>query len=108
MILEVAVWAVDREPRYSYLQYGRRIQDGLNSPSKPLSSYFRRSAVEISVGVSTMASAVPALQPHSLGLCLLILSVLTFVNLPYINGKTVRGRVRVDCFSHNTEQTTSF
>jgi hypothetical protein len=65
-------------------------------------------AVEISVGVSAMASAFSELQPHSLGLYLLILSVLTLVNLPGINWKTVRGRVRVDCFSHNTEQTTPF
>jgi hypothetical protein len=65
-------------------------------------------AVEISVGVSTMASAFSELQPHSLGLYVLILSALTFVNLPDINGKTVRGRVRVDCFPHSTEQTTSF
>lgn len=73
MTLEVAVWAVDRKFRYSCLQYGRRIQDGLSLPLKPPSSYFRRSAAEISVGVSAMASAVPALQSHDLGLCLLIL-----------------------------------
>src|SRR5437879_3960929 len=73
MTFEVAAWAVNRISRYGCLQYGRRIQDGLSLPLKPPSSYFRPSAAEISVGVSAMASVVPALQPHTLGLCLLIL-----------------------------------
>lgn len=43
--------------------------------------YVLNVAVGISAGVGALVSAVPALQPHTLALCLLILTVLTIVNL---------------------------
>src|SRR5580698_8767513 len=38
-------------------------------------------AVGISAGVGALVSAVPSLQPHTLGMCLGILAVVTLVNL---------------------------
>jgi amino acid transporter len=43
--------------------------------------YILNVAVGISAGVGAIVSAIPTLQPYSLGLCLAILLVLTFVNL---------------------------
>src|ERR1700721_412591 len=38
-------------------------------------------AVGISAGVVPLVSALPNLLPHTLGLCLIILALITFVNL---------------------------
>ncbi len=46
-----------------------------------LLDYMLNVAVGISAGVAAVVSAVPALQRHQLGLCLLVLAVLTLVNL---------------------------
>lgn len=43
--------------------------------------YILNVAVGISAGVGALVSALPALQPHIVGLCLLILLLLTVVNL---------------------------
>jgi amino acid transporter len=43
--------------------------------------YVLTAAVGISAGVGALVSAVPKLQPHTLGLCLLILLLLTAVNM---------------------------
>src|SRR5580698_1493365 len=43
--------------------------------------YMLTAAVGISAGVGALVSAVPSLQTHTLGLCLLILLILTLVNL---------------------------
>ncbi len=43
--------------------------------------YVLNVAVGISAGVGALVSAVPSLLPHTLGLCLLILVILTLVNL---------------------------
>src|SRR6202789_1420812 len=43
--------------------------------------YVLTAAVGISAGVGALVSAVPSLQAHTLGLCLLILLLLTVVNL---------------------------
>src|SRR5579884_1509035 len=43
--------------------------------------YVLNVAVGISAGVGALISAAPALQPHTLGICLGILGLLTFVNL---------------------------
>jgi amino acid transporter len=43
--------------------------------------YILNAAVAISAGVGAIASAVPALLPHTLALCLAILTLLTLVNL---------------------------
>ncbi|MGA7572662.1 MAG: APC family permease [Terriglobales bacterium] len=43
--------------------------------------YLLNVAVGISAGIGALVSAVPALQPHTLGLCLAVLIILTVVNL---------------------------
>jgi amino acid transporter len=43
--------------------------------------YVLTAAVGISAGVGALVSAVPGLQPHTLGLCLLILLLLSLVNM---------------------------
>jgi amino acid transporter len=43
--------------------------------------YLLNVAVGISAGVGALVSVVPSLQPHTLGLCLTILALLTIVNL---------------------------
>ena len=43
--------------------------------------YLLNVAVGISAGVGALVSALPGLQPHTLGLCLFILAALTIVNL---------------------------
>ena len=43
--------------------------------------YLLNVAVGISTGVGALVSAVPSLQPYTLGLCLGILALLTFINL---------------------------
>ena len=43
--------------------------------------YVLTAAVGISAGVGALVSALPRLQPHTLGLCLLILVLLTLVNM---------------------------
>ena len=43
--------------------------------------YILTAAVGISAGVTALTSAVPALQPHTLLLCLCILAILAIVNM---------------------------
>ena len=43
--------------------------------------YVLTAAVGISAGVGALISAVPELQPHTLGICLLILFLLSIVNM---------------------------
>jgi amino acid transporter len=43
--------------------------------------YVLTAAVGISAGVGALVSALPNLQPHTLGLCLLILAILSVVNM---------------------------
>jgi amino acid transporter len=54
---------------------------GLLAGSALMIDYILTAAVGISAGVGALVSAVPALQPHTLGLCLAILLVLLMVNL---------------------------
>ena len=54
---------------------------GLLAGAALMLDYILNVAVGISAGVGAIVSAVPTLQPHTLGLCLAILVVLTFVNL---------------------------
>jgi amino acid transporter len=54
---------------------------GLVAAAALMTDYVLTVAVGISAGVGALISAVPALQPHTLALCLVILIVLTFVNL---------------------------
>jgi amino acid transporter len=58
---------------------GQRV--GLFAGAALMIDYILNVAVGISAGVGAMVSAFPALQPHTLRLCLAILLVLTFVNL---------------------------
>jgi hypothetical protein len=50
-------------------------------PAALMTDYVLNVAVGISAGVGALISATPALQPHTLTLCLVILIVLTVVNL---------------------------
>jgi amino acid transporter len=54
---------------------------GLLAASALLADYILTAAVGISAGVGALISAAPRLMPHTLGLCLSILLVITIVNL---------------------------
>src|ERR1700678_1953160 len=54
---------------------------GLLAASALMIDYVLTAAVGISAGVGALVSALPNLQPHTLGLCLLILFLLTAVNM---------------------------
>jgi amino acid transporter len=54
---------------------------GLLAAAALMIDYVLTAAVGISAGVGALISAVPSLQPHTLGLCLGILVVITVVNL---------------------------
>ncbi|MCU1338674.1 MAG: Amino acid permease [Bryobacterales bacterium] len=54
---------------------------GLLAAAALIIDYLLNVAVGISAGVGALVSALPALQPHTLGLCLLILAMITIVNL---------------------------
>jgi amino acid transporter len=54
---------------------------GLLAAAALMIDYVLTAAVGISAGVGALISAVPSLQAHTLGLCLLILLLLTIVNM---------------------------
>ncbi len=54
---------------------------GLLAAAALMIDYILTAAVGISAGVGALISAVPSLQKHTLGLCLLILIILTVINL---------------------------
>jgi amino acid transporter len=54
---------------------------GLLAASALMIDYVLTAAVGISAGVGALVSAVPSLQPHTLGICLAILLIVTIVNL---------------------------
>jgi len=54
---------------------------GLLAAAALMIDYTLTAAVGISAGVGALISAVPNLQPHTLGLCLGILAILTLVNM---------------------------
>lgn len=54
---------------------------GLLAAAALLLDYVLNVAVGISAGVGALVSALPKLQPHTLGLCLLILAFITLINL---------------------------
>ena len=54
---------------------------GLFAGTALMIDYVLTAAVGISAGVGALVSAAPALQPHTLALCLAILAILTVVNL---------------------------
>jgi amino acid transporter len=54
---------------------------GLLAAAALMIDYILNAAVGISAGVGALISAFPKLQPHQLGLCLLILAILTLINM---------------------------
>jgi amino acid transporter len=54
---------------------------GLLAGAALMIDYILNVAVGISAGVGALVSAAPALQPHTLSLCLAILAVITLINL---------------------------
>src|ERR1700732_4240783 len=54
---------------------------GLLAAAALMLDYILTAAVGISAGVGALVSAVPTLEPHTLGLCLGILVIVTIVNL---------------------------
>src|SRR5258708_3905534 len=54
---------------------------GLLAAAALMIDYILNSAVGISAGVGALISAFPALQPHTLALCLVILLLLTLINV---------------------------
>jgi len=54
---------------------------GLFAAAALMIDYILNAAVGISAGVEALVSAVPSLLPHTLGLCLLILFILTLINM---------------------------
>jgi amino acid transporter len=54
---------------------------GLLAAAALMIDYVLTAAVGISAGVGALVSAAPSLLPHTLGICLLILLMVTFVNL---------------------------
>ena len=54
---------------------------GLLAAAALMIDYVLTAAVGISAGVGALISAVPSLQPHTLGLCLGVLALLTVVNM---------------------------
>jgi amino acid transporter len=54
---------------------------GLLAAAALMIDYTLTAAVGISAGVGALISAVPSLQPHTLGLCLGVLAILTVVNM---------------------------
>jgi amino acid transporter len=54
---------------------------GLLAAAALMIDYILNAAVGISAGVGALVSAFPGLQPHTLGLCLAILLILTLVNM---------------------------
>ncbi len=57
------------------------VSPGLLAAAALMIDYILDVAVGISAGVGALVSAVPAMQPHTLALCLAILFLLTLVNL---------------------------
>ena len=54
---------------------------GLLAAAALMIDYVLTAAVGISAGVGALVSAAPALLPHTLGICLVILLLITFVNM---------------------------
>ncbi|HEX4005832.1 MAG TPA: APC family permease [Acidobacteriaceae bacterium] len=57
------------------------VRAGLLAAAALMIDYVLTAAVGISAGVGALISAVPSLQPHTLGICLGILALLTLVNM---------------------------
>jgi amino acid transporter len=67
----------------SYTVASRNLSEGagLLAAAALMIDYTLTAAVGISAGVGALISAAPALQPHTLQLCLLVLAILTVINM---------------------------
>ena len=67
----------------SYTVASRNLGEGagLLAAAALMIDYVLNASVGISAGVGALISAVPALQPHTLKLCLIVLAILTIVNM---------------------------
>jgi amino acid transporter len=54
---------------------------GLLAAAALMIDYILNASVGISAGVGALISAIPSLQPHTLGLCLIVLAILTIINM---------------------------
>src|SRR5467141_3519515 len=66
---------------YTVARFNLGAFSGLLAAAALLTDYILTAAVGISAGVGALASAVPSLQPHTVGLCVGILVVITILNL---------------------------
>src|SRR3974390_3521166 len=66
---------------YTVARFNLGAPAGLLAASALLADYILTAAVGISAGVGALVSAAPALQPHTVALCVGILIVVTILNL---------------------------
>jgi amino acid transporter len=66
---------------YTVARFNIGARAGLLAAAALLADYILTAAVGISAGVGALVSAVPSLLPHTVGLCLAILVVITVMNL---------------------------
>ena len=66
---------------YTVAKENLGVKAGLLAAAALLLDYILNVAVGISAGIGALISAFPALQPHTLGLCLLTLALIAFVNI---------------------------
>ncbi len=66
---------------YTVARFNLGAGAGLLAAAALLADYILTAAVGISAGVGALISAVPSLQPHTVGLCVGILIVITILNL---------------------------
>jgi len=66
---------------YTVARHNLGTTAGLLAAAALMIDYVLVVAVGISAGVGALVSAVPSLQPHTLGLCIVILVLITLVNL---------------------------
>ncbi len=66
---------------YTVARFNLGSSAGLLAAAALLTDYILTAAVGISAGVGALVSAVPALQPHTVSLCVGILVVITILNL---------------------------
>src|SRR5437016_11854676 len=66
---------------YTVARFNLGARPSLLAAAALLTDYILTAAVGISAGVGALVSAVPALQPHTVALCVGILTVITILNL---------------------------
>jgi amino acid transporter len=71
---------------------------GLLAGASLLLDYLLNVSVGISTGIGALISAVPRLQPHTLGLCLLVLGTIVVANLRGVRDTGVLRRLPTLCF----------